>query len=462
MSSAVSIEEATLRQKALEQLLLLLVIILQVWVFFGVPTDNNGDPNDYLLIARRLFSTGAPISFNRFIGYPLIIKILSLNLTHLNVLFFFQSTLFVAALVHFANAFALPSLLRCLLYLPGLIPSIAYLQKLIFPDGIILSLLLVFAAQLRKKNFFASGAITLILIAIKLVFVFVPAFLFAQWAIETKYFSKPKAYALFFVLLVCLVPIVYFIKPFPLYQTLVQVLIPADAGNAGTLPKILELSCGGEAKLVEVTDPAVLTRPSSDEFFMPLGEKTASDLGCTKDDVKKLQRRLILDTFLQDPFFELKKFSNHFVRAVFVFPQVAHVDHMLEEKYALALAHYNESFFYDDSQVRSWQEQKISPLVQPSLVLLGYSALYGDRYNGAIIKVILIVLLSPLIVWNYVKRPEFRSNANALLIFIVAYSFVISCFAFIYDRYVYVILFLWMAIIASSSRRKRLATNAAS
>jgi len=48
------------------------------------------------------------------------------------------------------------------------------------------------------------------------------------------------------------------------------------------------------------------------------------------------------------------------------------------------------------------------------------------------------------------------------LIFIVAYSFVISCFAFIYDRYVYVNLFLWMAIIASSSRRKRLATNAAS
>ena len=83
-------------------------------------------------------------------------------------------------------------------------------------------------------------------------------------------------------------------------------------------------------------------------------------------------------------------------------------------------------------------------------------------HRKSIIKVILIVLLSPLIVWHYVKRPEFRSDATALLIFIVAYSFVISCFAFIYDRYVYVNLFLWMAIIASSSRRKRLATNAAS
>jgi len=51
-----------------------------------------------------------------------------------------------------------------------------------------------------------------------------------------------------------------------------------------------------------------------------------------------------------------------------------------------------------------------------------------------------------------VKRAEFRSDANALLIFIVAYSFVISCFAVIYDRYVYVNLFLWMAIIASCRR----------
>src|SRR5436309_13710675 len=89
MSSAVSVDEATLRQRALEQLLLLLVIILQVWVFFGVPTDNNGDPNDYLLIARRLLSTGAPISSNRLIGYPLIIKILSLTLIRLHVLLYF-------------------------------------------------------------------------------------------------------------------------------------------------------------------------------------------------------------------------------------------------------------------------------------------------------------------------------------------------------------------------------------
>lgn len=88
----------------IERLLLILVIVLQAWVFLVAPTNINGDPNEYLHTARGLFSGDTSITFNRFIGYPLIIKLFSLNLHHLNLLFLCQSILFIIVLYHFAHA----------------------------------------------------------------------------------------------------------------------------------------------------------------------------------------------------------------------------------------------------------------------------------------------------------------------------------------------------------------------
>ena len=436
----------------IERLVLSLVIVLQGWIFLVVPTDNNGDPNDYLRIAKSL---GTTISFNRFIGYPVIIKALSLNLSYLNLLFLFQSIFFIVALVCFAHSFGLPPLLRSLLYLPGLIPTVAYMQKLIFPDGIILSLLLILVAQIRSGKHVSAGAVALVLTAIKLVFVFVPVFVLALWANERKYLSKQTAYACFLVFVLCLVPVVYFITPFPLYQAFVQVPEGNDDAALVQVPKALELSCAGVEKIV--TDPAILanlTKHTADELFMPLGAKAATDLGCTRDELRNLQRRLIRDSFLQAPSFQLKKIVQKWIRATFVFPQVDHLRQMFLRKYQLTATHYNESAFYDDTQLRYWREQQIPPLFQPGLLLFFYSARYEGDYNATVISTFffLLVLLSPLVVWKCTKVREFRSEITPILVLVVAYAFLISCFAIVYDRYVYVNLFLWMAIIASTLR----------
>ena len=438
----------------IERIILSFVILLQAWVFLVVPTDNNGDPNEYLDIARRLFSGEASISFNRFIGYPAIIKAVTLDLSFLNLLFLFQSVLFISALIYFANSFSLPPLLRSLVYLPGLIPAVAYMQKLVFPDGIILSLILILVAQLRNKNLWQAAVAGLVLTAIKLVFLFVLLFLAAVWVVEKQYVSRKTAYAAFSLLLLGLIPAVYFIKPFPLYQTFVQVLIPGE-GRESRNPTKLQISCGGAEKVI--TDPAILaniTTHNSDEFFMPLGEKTAAALGCSKSDMQSLQRKLILQSFLDDPSSQALKIARKFIGAMFVFTEFDHLYLMLQKKYQLAFAHYDPAAFYEDTQLRSWRDQNMPPLFQPGFLLLYYGVYYQANYNGTFIKLIflLVIGLLPLTIWKSRKSEKFRLEVAPIVVLIAAYGFMISCFAFVYDRYVYVNLFLWMAIVAVSFR----------
>jgi hypothetical protein len=86
-------------QKEVARFTFLAVIFLQSVIFLTIATDNNGDPNQYLEIARLLFSGDAPITLLRFIGYPVFIKLSSFNLYALNATFFCQYFLFTFAIL---------------------------------------------------------------------------------------------------------------------------------------------------------------------------------------------------------------------------------------------------------------------------------------------------------------------------------------------------------------------------
>jgi hypothetical protein len=426
---------------------LILVIILQTWVFLVVPTDNNGDPNDYIHIAQNLFSRNPTVSLNRFFGYPLFIKLASLNLRSINLLFFVQSLLFVAAVSYFASSLSLPPMLRGLVYLPALIPSVAYMQKLIFPDGLILSLLLLFMIQILKGRFYSGTALALILTAIKVVFIFLPLLALAAWAVQNSHISPRKAYLLLSSALLFLLPAVFFLRPFPLFMTIVQVPnFVSRRADAVASPTELQISCGGVVKTV--TDPAVLasiSKLSADEYYMPLGSTVAAQLGCTKEDLRGLQRQLIVYYFSRAPLSQIRKIVTNAFRAAFVFPQTGHVGYMLHQKAELARKFYDERFFYEERQVRSFRDLGLVPPDQPGLALLRLST-----HNSPLIRAFSlgIAVLAPLMVWRFWKTRELLRQVSPVLVFIAAYSVLLSWFAFICDRYVYVNYFLWMYLIA--------------
>ncbi|OFV80871.1 MAG: hypothetical protein A2Y78_08845 [Acidobacteria bacterium RBG_13_68_16] len=426
---------------------LILVIVVQAWVFLMVPTDNNGDPNDYLVIAQGLFSRMTPFTLNRSIGYPLFIKVASLDLHNLNLLFLVQSVLFVVAIFYFASSLSLPPILRCLVCVPALIPGIAYMQKLLFPDGLILSLLLLFMIQLVRRKVYYAAAIGLILTAIKIFFIFLLPLVLAAWAVENWHISVRKAYVSFCIFLLLLVPLVFAIRPFPLYQTIVQIpdFVSGQINPVGPL-KELRVSCGGAAKTI--TDPTVLAsilKHSADEYYIPLGSTVTAQLGCTQGDVRRLQRQLILYYLSRAPLFQAKKILMNVCRAAFVFPQNEHVGYMLRQKADLATRFYDDRFFYEDRQVQYFRDVGLAPLKQPGLVLLRLTA-----HNNLLIRALSLGILGfvPLIAWKLLKKRDVLRLAFPVVVFIAAYSVLLSWFAFIYDRYVYVNYFLWMYLIA--------------
>jgi hypothetical protein len=426
---------------------LILVIVVQAWVFLVVPTDNNGDPNDYLVIAQDLLSRKIPITFNRFIGYPLFVRIASFDLQNINLLFLVQSVLFVTALFYFVSSLSLPPVLRCLVCVPALIPGIAYMQKLLFPDGFILSLLLFFVVQLVKRKPYQGAAIALALTAIKTVFLFLPPLVLAAWAVENWHVSVRKAYLSFSLFVLLLLPLVFVVRPFPLYQTIVQIpdFVSGQTNPVGPL-KELRVSCGGVMKTV--TDPALLAsveKHSADEHYMPLGSTVAAQLGCTTADVRRLQRELIVYYVSRAPLFQLKKILINACRAAFVFPQIEHVGYMLHQKADLARKFYDERLFYEDRQVQQFRDLGLTPVKQPGLVLLRLSA-----HNNLLIRALSLGIVGfvPLIGWKLWKKREVLRQAFPVVVFIAAYSVLLSWFAFIYDRYVYVNYFLWMYLIA--------------
>ncbi|MEY2878419.1 MAG: hypothetical protein RLZZ15_799 [Verrucomicrobiota bacterium] len=151
------------------------LVALTAWCFLMVPSDFNGDPNDYLFIARSLLNDGwhvAGVTAMRAIGYPVFIATTSLGLTSVNTVFFAQAALFVCAVRAFVTTHVRSAPGRSALYLLAALPSVTYLQKLLFPDGLLLSLGLLLLTALARQRWRRALLIALAMTAVKLIFVF--------------------------------------------------------------------------------------------------------------------------------------------------------------------------------------------------------------------------------------------------------------------------------------------------
>tara|TARA_B100000767_G_scaffold227884_1_gene218044 strand:+ start:158 stop:1450 length:1293 start_codon:yes stop_codon:yes gene_type:complete len=136
-------------------------------IFFLQP-NNYGDPNNYIDIAISLNSA----NLLRFPGYPLFIKITSLNTNLLYI------TIIVQFLIYIIATLSLEKVLKKyskFYFFPTLIlsfPKIVYMQMLLFPDGLILSLLILLICNILNEINYKSILIALILFLFKSFFIF--------------------------------------------------------------------------------------------------------------------------------------------------------------------------------------------------------------------------------------------------------------------------------------------------
>ena len=427
------------------------ICLLHLIIFFTITTDNNGDPNEYLAIARTLFMADSPINPNRFIGYPLFLKVTSLNLRLINLTFFAQHILFLFALWFFAKKITDIPLFRALIYLPGLIPSIAYIPNLLFPDCLILSLLLLLGAYLYSGQFIRAFFVGLCLILIKLVFIFVPVIVIGAYLLTTQGRIKYKyTLSMLGVALLGLIPAVFVFSPFPLYQSVVQKPSFIDEPAIPTaVPSPLTFRCGGQERILfESSATAKFTDHSSDLYHMPLGQPLVQEFGCTPAEVKTLQRELVVSFFTQAPAHQFYKFMRRFVRNTFMLMDVPHVGYMLELKYQLMTTNFSPSQFYEKTQLEYFEGQGMKPLRPPGELFLRILNSYNFMYER-ILSFALLGIVCVGIVGILLKKIPYISLITPLLLIIIFYNFSITFFAFGYDRYIFVNYFLWIAIIVS-------------
>lgn len=432
-----------------EQAIFWSAVCLHIIIFFTVATDNNGDPNEYIVIARTLFSVDAPINPNRFIGYPLFLKISSLNLYLLNLTFFVQHVLFLFSLWFFANKITNLSSLKALIYLPALIPSIAYIPNLLFPDCLILSLLLFFSGYLYAGKFLRAQFFAVCLILVKLVFIFLPLIVLGTYVLKNQNKVKGRYTFLFLsIVLLGLIPSVYLFSPFTLYQSVVQKPSFIDEPAIATsVPNPFKFTCGKEVRVLSDSETlAKFTEHSSDLYHMPLGQNLVKTFKCSPSEVKVIQRSLVIVFFTQAPVDQIYKFFRRFVRNTFIFMDVPHVGYMLELKYQLMNSNFGPTQYYEKTQLEYFEGQGMKPLRPPGQSFLrllnSVNFKFGRALSWMIVGVIGVGFLGVL-----VKRLPYLASITPLIILIIFYNFSITFFAFGYDRYIFINYFLWISII---------------
>lgn len=424
------------------------VVLLHIIVFFTIATDNNGDPNEYIAIARSLFSADAPINPNRFVGYPFFLKITSLNLALLNLTFFAQHVLFLFSLWFFANKVTDAPILRALIYVPALIPSIAYIPNLLFPDCVILSLLLILAAYLFAGQFIQALLIAIGLILIKLVFIFLPVVIFGVYALK-KCQSQNKKWIILAlgIALLGLIPSVFIFSPFPLYQSVVQKPAFIDEPKIPTaVPNPFQFICGGEERLLsDKVAIATFTDHSSDLYHMPLGQPLVKEFKCTPAEVKAIQRNLIISFMAQAPAHQLYKFIRRFALNTFVFMDVPHVGYMLELKYQLMNSNFSPTQYYEKTQLEYFEGQGMKPVRPPGELFLRILNSFNFKFERLLSFVIATIFAVGLF-GILTRKLAYVSAITPLIVIIIFYNFSITFFAFGYDRYIFINYFLWIAI----------------
>jgi hypothetical protein len=434
----------------IERLIFISAVFLHLIIFFTIATDNNGDPNEYIYVARNLFSSDSGYSILRFFGYPIFIKITSLNFLSLNLTLLAQHLLFIWALWFFAHRVTRTPLLRALIYIPALVPALAYLPNLLFPDSLILSLLLIFSASLYSRRYLTAGLICLCLILIKLVFVFLPIILLGTYLLsKAKSRFAPYLYFGMAFATLALVPAVFLFSPFPLYQSIVQK--PAFMQEKPILtaaPNPVVFYCGGEKRVI--SDPSLMlrvTEHSSDWAFMPLGKDLAKELHCSASELKNLQRSLIISFIEQAPAQQLEKLSLRYLRNAFNFIDVNHVGYMMTIKYHLLNTHYSFDQYYEKTQLDYFKGHGWAPLRLPNQVFLRILNLINERFELLISWVIIFSAVG--IGGLYLKRDVLFPQATfSFLAIVLIYSFCITFFALGNDRYLFINYFLWMGMIS--------------
>ena len=426
------------------------------------PGDFQGDSLAYLGIAARMkegsFDLGS-YNYLRGLAYPWFLSMTWGSNGFWT--YFIQAALFLTSLWLALRVLALDSLYGLLPICAAMIPAVAFLQRQIYPDGILVSLTLLYLVGIARRRWLACVLLGLILAATKIMFVFLLPLTLAMYILDRKLIRSALVVRAAVVGL-ALIPLLAVLAAYVFVDLGYMVIFarPHSHGYAVErliAPSGLTVQCGGREHDVPIgelyLDPITVPHPVAP--YGPLTRERAEALGCGRDDLRSLKWRLIKSGFAADPALHIRLAARHFATALTGGYDVGHVSYILRMRELALRTHYDQRSYFEPVEVewlprlRGNGFEIPAPGPSPLFALNGFSARAGE----SMIRWAAIGLLALSLAVGRrrgVLSVVGRDAANiAIVAFLVAYSGLISLLGpFVYDRYTYVNL-LCLCILAA-------------
>ncbi|HEY1341289.1 MAG TPA: hypothetical protein VGF59_27455 [Bryobacteraceae bacterium] len=421
------------------------------------PGDFQGDSWEYLGKAAQIRVEGrTPYSYLRGYVYPWF---LATTWGHDGTFtYLLQQALLLCALYFAVRVLAFTSRYALLPIVAAMIPAVAFLQKQLYPDGILVSLVLLFFALVAAKHWVGAVVAALLLALTKLIYLAVvpcaivaylisrkPLKLFTIRIAVTAAVMAPVALFLFSMTFVDLAYMVVFVRPYSRGYGLERVL-PGET---------LLIECGGKMNSVPRSELfwEPITAPYPIASDGPLSPAKAAALGCNEGELRSLKRRLILAQFWLDPFQHIRLGARAFLLSLGGQYDLAHVSYILSDRRRLWRTQYNEGAYFTDNErkllaihrSRGMNIDQAEPLIFP---LNAAAAAGGEAVIRFVAIATLVICLT--LSWRRQSLGILKDEtAVAIGLFLLIYSASIAVSVpVVYDRYVYVNLLL-LCILAA-------------
>ena len=435
--------------------------VYYIWIANLAPGDFQGDSWEYLSIASQMRTGTFELGSYRYMRGLLYPWLLSVTWGHDgSATYFIQVLLFLVSFYLALRVLTFGSVYCILPICVAMVPAISFLQKLAYPDGLLVSLTLLFFVCLARRQWAVCAGLGVLLALTKLVFaVVLPValivFLFQRGTLSLRMLGRA------FVAALALAPVggYLFNYAFADLGYMVAFARPYAAGYPieSVFPgSELGVTCGGRQHTISRSDLFFepVTAPYSLAAYGPLTEDEAVRWGCTKNELRSLKRRLVEHAFEQNPLRHLRLGVQTFFKTVAGLRDVAHVSYMLMSREKSWLAHYDERSYFGPFEITLLPEyrKKGFEIVQRPSVLFALNDLCS-KGGQALLSFAVLGVLGACAAISY-RRGRLmncvRDPANVgMILFLAAYSWSVAASTpLIYDRYTFINLLI-LSILAA-------------
>jgi len=365
-----------------------------------------------------------------------------------------QNGLFLGSLYAALRVVAFGSRFGLLAILAAMIPAVTFLQKQIYPDGLLLSLTLLFFAALARKYWRTSIGIGILLALTKLVFIIVLPIALVAYVVHRKLVhSKVLIRSAPAVLL--LLPVVPLLINYMFVDLGYMLIFERPYSSGYPLRNIfpgpeLTVQCAGSQHSIPRTDLFwdPITGPYAYATYGPLTHEQAARFGCTELDLRQMKRRLMAEEFLANPLLHVRLGLRALLQSLIGSYDRGHISGILQMRQQSWVNHFDQRSYFEEYEIKLLEEHKRRGFVitQTQPLIFTLNAL-SVRWGEKVIRSAALGMLGFWLVVAYRRGVLLTVLQDhviiSLFLFLTLYSFSLAAsIPVLYDRYTFVNLML--------------------